>query len=83
MLIKYKHHDKVMVVQSDLKGKHKEHCLCYMGCLRFLPGSQYNCEIAEKIFQLNVEQGVTTPVWECAFFESSNSETNRRLSKGE
>jgi hypothetical protein len=33
---KYEHHQGVVSVRSDLKGKHRDHCLCYH-CEKFKP----------------------------------------------
>ena len=65
---KYKHHGKVYVwVRSDLKGEHRNHCLCF-DCSRFHPGSEGNCPVAQRLFYFCVENDVVTPVWECPKF---------------
>ena len=62
------HHNVLMSVQAHLKGRHKEHCLCYQGCLNFHPGEPGHCQIAQKLFALDQVYGLVTPVWECGTF---------------
>jgi hypothetical protein len=64
----YEHHGEVVWVRSDLKGKHKEHCLCYE-CGLFFPDEPENCLIAELNFSVCVAFNVVLPVWECPRFE--------------
>ena len=66
---KYIHHGKQVVVISDLKGKHREHCLCFGGCKHFKPGEPDNCEIANDNFQLCLKHNIVTPVFECPKYE--------------
>jgi len=68
---KYAHHGTEVSVQSDLKGKHREHCLCFQGCVNFKPGSPDNCKIAAAVFKNCVEFNIVTPVWECPEFAKS------------
>lgn len=64
----YHHHGVPVWVQSDLKGKHRKHCLCW-SCGRFnLDDREGNCRIANLIFRLDKALEVTTPVWECMEF---------------
>jgi len=67
MFIPYTHHRLVVWVQSHLKGKHKQHCLCYH-CQRFHPGTIFNCKIAKAVYENCVKYGITTPMWECPNF---------------
>lgn len=64
---RYEHHGRVVAVEADLKGKHRQYCLCY-GCARFNPGEADHCPIARRIYETCVEHGVVTPVWECPDF---------------
>jgi hypothetical protein len=61
----YVHHGRVVSVRSDLKGHHREFCLCYNDCVRFNPGTPYNCEIARALYEFNMKYDLVTPVWEC------------------
>ena len=62
----YMHHDRPVWVRPDLKGRHREHCLCYQ-CDKFTPTDRAgNCRIASLLDAVCVAFGVTTPVWECA-----------------
>lgn len=67
---RYIHHGHDVAVFSDLKGKHRENCLCWNGCKRFVPENRgHNCPIANALFTLDVTYGVTTPVFECRDYE--------------
>lgn len=68
-IIKYEHHNVEVSVQEHLKGKHREHCLCFQGCVFFKPNTPENCPMAQVLFSLDVLLGLTTPVWECPKFE--------------
>jgi len=68
-LEKYEHHGRMVWVDSELKGKHRDHCLCHK-CCRFIPDDrEENCPIANVVYRVNVLTGITTPVWECPEFE--------------
>ena len=62
---RYTHHNREVGVRSDLRGRHREHCLCY-SCVEFEEG----CEIAKQVFALCVEENLVLPVWECPSFTS-------------
>lgn len=68
---KYEHWDGYdpVWVMSELKGKHREHCLCHQGCKKFKPGEEDNCPIAQENFEFCVKHGVVSPMWECPKFE--------------
>lgn len=65
---KYRHHDRDNWVRSDLKGRHRDHCLCY-DCERFHPGTDGNCSIAQVVYTNCVAHNLVTPVWECPKFK--------------
>ena len=66
--IKYNHHGKEVMVREDLKGKHREHCLCWK-CAFFNPEDRkVNCPIANALFGMNIMYNIVTPVWECEKF---------------
>jgi hypothetical protein len=67
----YEHHGTVVWVRSDLKGRHRDLCLCFAGCKKFKPGEPDNCPIANDTYQNCVKHGLTTPVTECSEFEES------------
>ena len=67
-IIHYKHHGVNVAVYENLKGQHREHCLCY-SCAYFEPGEN-NCPKANLLFAFNIIAGMTTPVWECQTFQS-------------
>lgn len=76
MMTKYLHHGNEVYVDEKLKGRHREHCLCWQGCARFKldgPRSE-NCFIANAIFQIDKNFGVTTPVFECPEFEPNTGD---------
>lgn len=66
---KYAHHGAMVWVRSALKGKHREHCLCW-ACKKFLPSQPEHCKIAQKLYAICVEHNLVTPVFECPSFES-------------
>jgi hypothetical protein len=67
-IIGYEHHGVNVSVREDLKGKHREHCLCYR-CRKFNPGKpETNCPIANLLYAVCLAQNVVTPVWECSQF---------------
>ena len=59
----YEHHGNKVYVKSSLKGKHREHCLCF-NCSKFEPG----CSKAKLLYNLCIELKMVTPVWECPDF---------------
>lgn len=71
-IIEYEHHGAVVKVREDLKGKHKDYCLCHR-CKLFNPGSPMNCPRAINLFALCVKQDMVTPVWECPNFEPKDN----------
>lgn len=65
---RYEHHGNKVWVQTNLKGKHRHHCLCY-SCDKFKPDiREENCPIANRVFQLCLEERLVLPVWECPEF---------------
>jgi hypothetical protein len=67
---KYEHHGELVSVFSEVRGKHREFCLCFQGCARFKPGQPDNCEIAQATFENCVKYNTVTPMWECPKYES-------------
>lgn len=62
MYEKYLHHGKEVMVRSDLKGRHREHCLCF-DCSVWS-----DCKIREDTFNNCVTHNIASPVWECPNF---------------
>ena len=69
MIEKYNHHGTEVSVQSHLRGRHREHCLCFQDCKFFKPATDDNCEIAQANYELCVKYGTTQPMWECPKYE--------------
>lgn len=68
----YEHHGTLVFVDKELKGHHREHCLCFR-CASFKPESrEENCPIANKLFQICVDESLVTPVYECPVFKDKN-----------
>lgn len=67
-IIQYDHHGATVWVREDLKGKHREHCLCFSGCSKFKPGTPENCQIAQANYENCVKFNIVTPVFECPEF---------------
>lgn len=69
-IIKYIHHGVSVSVDESLKGKHRDHCLCYR-CKKFYPDDiKTNCSIARSVFDCCVKFNITTPVYECPLWEN-------------
>jgi hypothetical protein len=68
--IAYKHHGNPVWVRVDLKGRHREFCLCH-SCKLFKPDTPQNCEIAASLFSHCIRHQITTPVWECPKFQDN------------
>ncbi len=66
--VQYEHHGALVSVREDLKGKHREYCLCW-SCANFKPGEESNCPRAKQLYQFCVENDMVTPVWECPAFK--------------
>ena len=55
-------------VDAELKGKHRDHCLCF-SCNRFSPDDrEKNCPRANLLYSFCVLMDMTTPVYECPEF---------------
>lgn len=68
--IQYEHYGSMNWVRKDLKGKHRDNCLCY-SCEKFKPnpeGANENCVMANIFYNLCVAFDVVLPVWECKEF---------------
>jgi len=75
---KYMHHGATVSVRADLKGTHREHCLCYAPCAMFHPESRTkNCKIANALFDLCVQFNLATPVFECSAFLEGKEEKQK------
>lgn len=66
---RYNHHGTLVAVQFRLRGRHKEHCLCFQKCKFFAPDEPDNCPIAQQVYDLCVREDLVLPVWECPMFE--------------
>lgn len=65
---RYEHHGQEVAVRSDLRGKHREFCLCYR-CGLFSPmDREHNCSIANLLLGVCVACSVMTAVLECVQF---------------
>ena len=75
MIEQYVHHGAAVSVRSDLKGKHREYCLCNTPCTRFKPGKEDNCAIAQAVYENCVRFDIVTPMWECPAFVAGDEST--------
>lgn len=65
-IVEYEHHGAMVKVREDLKGRHRDFCLCFTeNCKKFKPGQPDNCPIAQATFENCVKFNTTTPMWEC------------------
>ena len=66
---KYEHFGTEVYVAKKLKGKHREHCLCW-NCINFRPGvPEKNCPIANLVYAVDINCHIVTPVYECPDFD--------------
>lgn len=69
-VIRYEHYGANVAVYDELKGRHREHCLCYHPCIKFNPNTPENCPIAQAVYENCVKFNIVTPMWECKEFEA-------------
>jgi hypothetical protein len=69
LIIKYLHHGKEVFVREDLKGLHREHCLCFRCEKLNTFDHTKNCAIAKTLYSIDILLHITTPVWECPEFK--------------
>ncbi len=67
-MVLYVHHGRHVWVRKDLRGRHREMCLCYRCTMLDTQNCERNCPIANALFALNALSGITTPVFECVGF---------------
>lgn len=66
----YEHHGVMVAVNPELKGEHRQHCLCFE-CRKFKPGApETNCPIANLNYAICLAHNIVTPVYECPKFKS-------------
>jgi hypothetical protein len=63
MYEQYEHHGKLVWVRNDLKGKHRENCLCFSCAKLNIKDREKNCPIANALYDLCVQFNLTTPVF--------------------
>lgn len=64
---RYQHHGVEVAVDSALKGKHRQHCLCYV-CDNFQVDGQTVCPIAKELYEFSRKHHTVNPVYECPSF---------------
>lgn len=64
----YYHHGALVKVRSDLKGRHRDFCLCHSCGKLDITDRQANCPKANMLYALCCLCGMTTPVFECPDF---------------
>jgi hypothetical protein len=74
--ITYVHHRKKVWVKKELKGKHREYCLCF-SCKKFNPTrAKVNCIISNCLYKLCSKYFLVTPVFECPYFEARQNKAS-------
>lgn len=76
----YSHHGTDVHVRSDLRGRHRSFCLCFM-CSKLRPGQADNCPIAQAVFENCVKYDIVTPMWECPKFETLKKSDDAAVAK--
>ena len=70
-IVWYTHHGCNVAVDEELRGKHRDHCLCYR-CAKFMPDDKdQNCKLANLNFANCQLNGMVLPVYECPQFIES------------
>ena len=72
MIEKHEHYGNAVWFQSHLKGKHREHSLCFQGCLNFQPGPVGQCKIVVAVNENSLRFGISTPIYACPKFATLN-----------
>lgn len=73
LYVQYEHHGNMVWVREDLKGKHREICLCW-ACKKFhLNNPSADCKIARDTFENCQKHGLVTPVLECPEFDDERN----------
>ncbi|MDD4873676.1 MAG: hypothetical protein PHE15_01700 [Dehalococcoidales bacterium] len=65
MIEKYTHHGKEVYVKSELKGQHRDYCLCYSCEIFNVNNPILKCKIADELYNFCVKHNTVTPVFEC------------------
>lgn len=75
-VVVYEHHGrKVSVINEEHKGHHREHCLCWQNCVWFTPDNRKtNCPVANALYNICCDEGVTTPVYECSLYREKTDD---------
>lgn len=64
----YERNGKKAWVRSDLKGRHKEFCMCW-DCKKFTPDTEdKGCPIIKQVLDTAAHHNIVLPVWECGVF---------------
>lgn len=72
-IVSYQHHGARVWVRERLRGTHRAHCLCFAHCVHFKPGQPDNCALAQELYEFDVRNEMTTPVWECPKYQASDN----------
>jgi hypothetical protein len=67
---RYVHHGAEVSVIDEVKGKHRDHCLCFT-CAKFVPGLPTNCAISQALYENCIKFNLVTPVYECPVYEAA------------
>lgn len=69
--VQYEHHGTLVWVDEELKGKHREHCLCF-SCKHFKPGlPETNCPLANLNYAVCLAHDMVLPVYECPIYQEA------------
>lgn len=69
VVTKFEHHGVVVSCMDNLKGKHREHCLCWICRKLNLADRDKNCKIASLLYAVDRQCQITTPVFYCKEFQ--------------
>lgn len=68
----YEHHDKLVWVDSALKGKHRDRNLCF-ACSKLM-----DCSTSKELYELCIKNSIVIPTAECPDFEEVKAPTGER-----
>ena len=68
-IVWYEHYGRKVAVDEELRGKHKEYCLCFR-CEKFIPNNrERHCKLADLNYANCRLNNMVLPVWECPKFK--------------
>ncbi len=67
-IVKFMHHNVKVSAMDHLRGRHRDHCLCFQCKKLNIEDREKNCKIANLLFSVCKMCEITTPVFYCKEF---------------